>query len=134
MTPSVGAYLREWAAAQPSHPALKWAGGELTYAELHQRSSRVARALEAAGVRPGDRVAFLDKNSPEQVEMFFGASYLGAVPAPVNFRLAPPEVAVIVEDCEARVFAVGEEFMPAAEQLASLQLVQIGGTSTTHPT
>jgi long-chain acyl-CoA synthetase len=138
MTVSVGGYLRHWAAATPSHPALKWEGGELTYAQLHDRAAQVARALQAAGVRPGDRVAFLDKNSPEQVEMFFGASYLGAVPAPVNYRLAPPEIAVIVEDCEAKVFAVGEEFMPAVEQLAAslplVQLVQIGGSSVTYPT
>jgi long-chain acyl-CoA synthetase len=134
MTASVGNYLREWAAARPSVPALKWAGGELTFAELHDRSARVARALEAAGVRPGDRVAFLDKNGPEQIEMFFGAVYLGAVPAPVNYRLAPPEIAVIVEDCQAKVFAVGQEFMPAVEDLASVELVQIGGSSATHPT
>jgi long-chain acyl-CoA synthetase len=134
MTASVSGYLREWAAARPDHSALKWASGELTYAALHDRASRVARALEAVGVRPGDRVAFLDKNSPEQVELFFGASYLGAVPAPVNYRLAPPEIAVIVDDCEAKVFAVGEEFMPAAEKLESVQLVQIGGSSATYPT
>jgi long-chain acyl-CoA synthetase len=111
-------YLRHWAAEKPDHPALRWTGGELTYQQLHERACRVARALEGSGVGPGDRVAFLDKNSPEQVEMFFGAAYLGAVPAPVNYRLAPPEIAVIVSDAEAKVFAVGAEFTTAVEKVA----------------
>ena len=123
-------YLRHWAEHRPDHPALRWSGNQMTYRELHERACRVANALISAGVAPGDRVAFLDKNSPEQVEMFFGAAYAGAVPAPVNYRLAPPEIAFIVRDTEAKVFAVGSEFVPAADkvadELAGVSLVAIG--------
>lgn len=111
-------FLRHWARVRPDHPALLWAGGRLTYAELDQRSSQVAQALRAAGVGRGDRVAFLDKNSPEQVELFFGAAKLNAVPCPVNYRLAPPEIAFIVADSQAKVFVVGEEFAPAIDKVA----------------
>ena len=90
----------------------------MTYRELDERSSRLAQALKGAGVGPGRRVAFLDKNSPEQVELFFAAAKLNAVPCPVNYRLAPPEIAYIVRDSEAPVFAVGEEFVPAVEKVA----------------
>src|SRR5215471_486284 len=82
--------IRRFAAERPDHPALRWADGELTYRELHARSAQVAQALRAAGVGVGDHVCYLDKNSPEQVELFFGAAMLNAVPTPVNFRLAPP--------------------------------------------
>ncbi|MGZ4718548.1 MAG: AMP-binding protein, partial [Acidimicrobiales bacterium] len=109
--------IRHWAAEQPDHPALRWGDQQLTYRELDERSSRVAQALRAAGVGPGDHVAYLDKNSPEQIELFYGAAKLNAVPTPVNFRLAPPEVAVIVSDAEAKVFAVGEEFVPVVEKI-----------------
>ena len=111
-------FLRHWATERPEHPALRWADGQLTYGQLHERTSRVAQALRAAGVGPGSRVAFLDKNSPEQVELFFGAAKLNAVPCPVNYRLAPPEIAFIVADSEAPVFVVGEEFAPAIDKVA----------------
>jgi long-chain acyl-CoA synthetase len=89
----------------------------MSYKQLDDRSNRVAQALRAAGVGAGDRVAYLDKNSPEQVEMFFGAAKLNAVPCPVNFRLAPTEVAYIVANTEARVFAVGGEFLPGVDKI-----------------
>ena len=111
--------LRHWAAVRPDHPALRWAGGELTYRELDERTNRLAQALAAAGVGRGDRVAYLDKNSPEQIEIFFASAKLGAVPTAVNYRLAPPEVAFIVSDSEAKVFAVGEEFIPSVRKIES---------------
>ncbi|HET6963144.1 MAG TPA: long-chain-fatty-acid--CoA ligase [Acidimicrobiales bacterium] len=128
--------LRHWARERPDHPALRWAGGQLTYAQLDERTNRLAQALASAGVGAGDRVAYLDKNSPEQIELFFAAGKLNAVPCPVNYRLAPPEVAYIVSDSEAKVFAVGEEFVPAVRKVASDlpdQVVVIGGADGDWP-
>jgi len=124
--PTTADLIRHWAGKRPDHPALRWGDdGQMSYRELDERSSRVAQALRAAGVGPGDRVAYLDKNSPEQIELFFGAAKLNAVPAPVNFRLAPPEIAVIVTDSGAKVFAVGAEFVPVVEKVAG----ELGGTT-----
>ncbi|HMC38164.1 MAG TPA: fatty acid--CoA ligase [Acidimicrobiales bacterium] len=109
--------LRHWAAHRPGHPALRWDGGQMTYAELDERSNRAARGLADLGVGRGDRVAYLDKNSPEQLELFVAAAKIGAVPCPVNYRLAPPEVAFIVSDSEAKVFVVGEEFVPVLRKI-----------------
>ena len=81
-----------------------------TWAELDQRSNRVANALAAAGVGPEDRVAFIDKNGYEYFEVLFGAAKLNAVTVNVNWRLAPPEVAWIVDNAEAKVFFFGKEF------------------------
>jgi long-chain acyl-CoA synthetase len=123
--------IRRWAGERPDHPALRAAGEDLTYRELDERSSRVAQALQAEGVGAGVRVAVLDKNSPEQVELFFGAAKLNAVPTPVNFRLAPPEVAVIVNDSGAPVFVVGQEFADLAAaitgDLGATKVVVIDG-------
>ncbi len=128
--------IRLWAAHSPDRAALRFHGRSLTYRQLDERSSRLAQALRAAGVAPGGRVAFLDKNSPEQAELFFGAAKLNAVPVPVNYRLAPPEIAYIVRDTGAPVFVVGEEFVPAVEKVAGelggVQVVVIGDADR-HP-
>lgn len=111
--------LPYWASRRPDHTALRWGGGELTYRELDERSNKVAQALAASGVAAGDHVAYLDKNSPEQLELLFGAAKLNAVPCPVNYRLAPPEVAFIVNDSQAKLFVVGHEFVPVLDKVRS---------------
>ena len=72
-----------------TRPALTYEDRCLTYGDLDARSSRVARALLHDGVQPGDRVAILDKNTPEFFELQFGAAKLGAVMVAVNWRLSP---------------------------------------------
>ncbi|MBJ7461672.1 MAG: AMP-binding protein, partial [Ilumatobacteraceae bacterium] len=67
-----------------------------TWNELYQRSCQVAQALRTAGVKEGDRVSFLDKNSIEHFEVFYGCALLNAVCVDVNWRLAAPEVEYIV--------------------------------------
>lgn len=124
--PTTAGMIRHWAEVKPDHVALRWEGGEMTYRELDLRSSRVAQALRAEGVGPGERVAFLDKNAPGQVELFFGAAKLNAVPAPVNFRLAPPEVALIVSDTRAKVFVAGVEFRAATSEVSGTKVLAFG--------
>ncbi|HET6874916.1 MAG TPA: long-chain-fatty-acid--CoA ligase [Acidimicrobiales bacterium] len=123
---TIAGCIRHWAALRPDHPALRWAGGQLTYGELDASTSRLAQALGRAGVGRGDRVAYLDKNGPEQIELLFAAAKLGAVATPVNYRLAPPEIAYIVSDSGARFFAVGEEFLPAVQKVEQ----DLGGPTT----
>ncbi|MGI9029738.1 MAG: AMP-binding protein, partial [Ilumatobacteraceae bacterium] len=90
-------------------------GGSITYAELNVRSTRVAQALRASGVDAGDRVAMIDKNSAEQFELFFGAAKLGAIPAPVSFRLSAPEIRAVLDDAQPAVWVVGPEFAAFAD-------------------
>jgi long-chain acyl-CoA synthetase len=128
--------IRRGAAERPDHAALRWGDEHLSYRELDERSSRAAQALRASGVGPGDRVAYLDKNGPEQVELFFAAAKLNAVPTPVNFRLAPPEVALIVADAGAGVFLVGHEFAALVEAIADElpeTKIVVTGESDRHP-
>jgi long-chain acyl-CoA synthetase len=89
---------------------LTYLGATRSWAEHHRRSSQVAHALLAEGVGPQDRVAILDKNSVAFFEVLFGAAQINAVPVPVNWRLAPPEMAEIINDAEAGVLVVDVSF------------------------
>ncbi|MEV8441373.1 long-chain fatty acid--CoA ligase [Actinosynnema sp. NPDC051121] len=74
--------------------------GHITYAGFAVRVTRLAHRLREAGVRPGDRVAYLGPNHPSFVEVMFAAHVLGAIFVPVNFRLTAPEVAYVLADSE----------------------------------
>jgi long-chain acyl-CoA synthetase len=89
----------------------------ITYAEMDERSSRVARALGAEGVAAQDRVAFLDKNGPEYFEVLFGGGKINAVNVAVNWRLAPAEMKYTIDDAEAKVLFVGPDFFPHLAEL-----------------
>ena len=104
-----------------------------TWGELYERSVRVANALQAAGVGVQDRVAFLDKNSIEHFEVFYGCALINAVSVDINWRLAPPEVEFIVNDSAAKVLVVNADFWPVVEAIranltATKLIVVIGGT------
>jgi len=86
-------------------------GRQTSFAEFDRKTNRVANALEALGVKPHERIAYLGKNSDSYFELLMGAIKANVVMAPVNWRLAGPEVAFIVEDCKAAVLFVGPEFI-----------------------
>jgi acyl-CoA synthetase (AMP-forming)/AMP-acid ligase II len=103
--------LEYHAATRPEAPALRADDRSWTYRALHDEAGRVARALEAEGIGPQHRVAFLDRNVPEFFPFLFGASRLRAVTLAVNWRLAPAEMEYILNHAEARVLLIGAEFL-----------------------
>lgn len=107
--------VRDHAAEQGDIAAFTFGPQVITFAALDEGANRVANGLIALGIAPGDRVAFLGKNHPFYFEALLGAARIGAVMTPVNWRLAPPEVAYILGNCEARVVFVGEGFGEALE-------------------
>ena len=109
--------IRVHAAARPDAPALDAGDRSLTFGELDARSSQAAHALAGAGVGDGDRVAFIDKNGLEYFEVTFGLAKLGAVNVAVNWRLAAPEMAQIIDDAGAEVVVVGPDFVPQVERI-----------------
>ncbi len=114
---SIADVIRTHGAERPDAAALEMEGRSVTFAELDRRSSQVAQALVAAGVRADDRVAFIDKNGLEWFEVTFGTAKLGAVNVSVNWRLAPAEMAQIIEDAQAEVVIVGREFVSHVEKI-----------------
>jgi fatty-acyl-CoA synthase len=100
----LGAWLAKRRLKTPDKPALIHGEGEIvTYRQLADGTDRVSALLWHRGVRKGDRVAFLGENCPEFIQVLFGAAQLGAVFVPINTRLAPPEIAHVLTDSDARV-------------------------------
>jgi acyl-CoA synthetase (AMP-forming)/AMP-acid ligase II len=83
----------------------------LTYGQALVASNRVAHALASEGLGRGDRFAYLSKNCLEYPLIFIGASRIGAVPVPLNFRLAPPELAYIANDSGSRLLIARGEYV-----------------------
>ena len=111
--------VREMAAARPAHPAIRHRARTVTYAQLDERSNRLAQALLAAGAGPGSRIAHLDRSAPEVVELLAAAAKIGAVAVPLNWRLAAPELTAVVTDAGAPVILAGPEFLDVASEVAA---------------
>jgi long-chain acyl-CoA synthetase len=122
--------------SQPDAVAIVYGDHRLTYGELDERSSRVASALAAEGVQAQERVAFLDKNTPEFFELVFATAKLNAVVCAVNWRLAPGEAAFIINDAEPKVLVVGEELLPMlaamSSELTTVEKVVVIGAHEAH--
>ena len=114
---TLGDLARFHARERGDREALLFEGRATSFRDLDRHASRVANALLAEGVEPGARVAFLDKNSDDFFEVVLGCAKAGAVSVGVNWRLAPPEVAYILNDSRARVLFVGPEFHGLVEQI-----------------
>ncbi|MEO5874964.1 MAG: AMP-binding protein [Streptosporangiaceae bacterium] len=84
-------------------------GRPATYGDLMERSDRVADRLVAAGLRPGDRVGYVDRNATEYFELLFGVAKAGAVLVPLNFRLAPDELRWILADAGVSLVVAGPD-------------------------
>ena len=118
---------RHHAREAPDRVALHFGGHETSYGELDRRANRVANALLAEGLAPGDRVALLAKNSDRFFDRLFGAAKAGMVLTPINFRLKAPEIAYIVADAGARLLIVAGEFADTlagiADELAAVERI-----------
>ncbi len=108
---------RHWAREAPDRTAITAGDRTWTFAELEAESCRVAQGLMVAGVGAGSRVAYLDKNTPEYFTHLFGGAKLNAVSVAVNWRLAPPEMEFIIDDAEAVVLFIGEDFLGHLAQM-----------------
>src|SRR6516165_11740500 len=115
---TVGDISRYHGKTRPQDAAIYFEGQRLSYGDLDRRTNQIANALLADGVRPQARIAILSKNSPAFFELWFGAAKANVVLVPVNFRLAPPEVAYIVEHARAELLFVGADFYPLVHEIA----------------
>src|SRR6201746_2692595 len=76
--------------------AFEFEGRRTSYAEFDLHTNRVANAITALGIKPGERIAYLGKNSDIFFELLLGSIKAHVVMAPVNWRLAGPEIDFIV--------------------------------------
>ena len=116
-------WLAHHASVRPTKVAITdlGTGRRLTYAELDQRTGRLATVLtHHFGVGRGDRVAVLSHNNSNIFEVQFACWKLGAIFVPLNWRLAPPELEYIVGDCEPKVLLYGTSFADKAATLTAI--------------
>ncbi|WP_181782150.1 acyl-CoA synthetase [Pseudonocardia pini] len=135
-------YPGTWARKAPDHPATIMSGGPLdgivqTYAELDERSVRLARVFAEAGLGPGDHVAVVSENRPEVFEAYWAAVRSGLVVTAVNSHLTPDEAAYIVDDCEAQVLVVSAALPGLAEAVVAgtprvRRRLAVGGSVAGH--
>jgi acyl-CoA synthetase (AMP-forming)/AMP-acid ligase II len=101
-----------WAGIRPEAEFAVQGHRVLTYGEAAERMDRMASAL-AQALAPGERFALVAKNSVDVALLYLAASKAGVVPVPLNYRLAPPEWAYILNDSGARLLIAGDEFVSA---------------------
>ena len=99
---TVAGMFRANVAAFGNKPMFRYQDQTTTWSDHFARACAVAHALTAEGLGPGDRVAFLDRNGLAYFEVLFGGALMGAVNVAVNWRLAPIEMAAVIDDCRAR--------------------------------
>src|ERR1035437_4583176 len=100
------AFLGRAAEVFPDREAVVYGERRMTYKQLSAEVTRVAHALRACGVNPGDRAAYLMPNIPEMLVANFAVPLAGGVLVAINTRLAPPEVKYILEHSGATVLVV----------------------------
>jgi long-chain acyl-CoA synthetase len=110
-----------YAATDPARPAvITSAGHVVTFAELEEMSCRLAQALHAHGLRPGDHVAVVLPNDHRTHEVAFGLQRAGLYYTLVNTHLVAEEAAYIVEDCGATVLITSSTLADLAAELVAL--------------
>src|SRR3974390_2148268 len=88
---------------RPEAVALSFAGRQTTFSRFEERTNQVANALLRDGVRRGERISYLGKNSDVYFELLFGAAKVGVVMAPISWRLEGPEVRHVLNHAATRI-------------------------------
>ncbi len=114
-----------WAGKTPDRLALTAGDRTWTYGAIDTEAQRVAQGLIDLGVGSGDRIAYLDKNTPEYFMHLFGGAKVNAVSVAVNWRLAPPEMQYIIDNAEAKMLFVGEDFLGHLEQMTLPKITKV---------
>ena len=114
---NVGQWTTKWAELYPEEPSVKCGDLLLTKREFNNRINQLSHALQAKGIKKGDRVAGLLANGNEFLEILFACSKIGAIMVPMNFRLAPPELEYVLKDSVPKLFLYSPEFLVTVEAL-----------------
>jgi long-chain acyl-CoA synthetase len=114
MSFNLAVILSETAQSSPDRPVAMFTGGQLSYRQLDEASDRLAAALAAAGIMPGDFIALQLPNIPQFLISYFGILKAGGVVVPLNVLLKAPEVAFHLGDSGARILITWEGILAEA--------------------
>lgn len=112
-------HLNRAARVFPEKEALVYGKISRSYRQYHDRVTRLASALSAMGIQPGDVVATILPNIPAQAEAHFAVPATGAILNTINIRLEPETVTYILEHGQARAVLVDTQFLELAEAAIS---------------
>ncbi|RKY36284.1 MAG: fatty acid--CoA ligase [Candidatus Omnitrophota bacterium] len=98
-------------------PALIFDGRKISYAELRDRTDKLAKGLIKLGIEKGDKIGILLRNCPEYVISLFGIIKAGAIVVPLNFMLKEEELKPILEEAEIKLVISSSEFLSILERL-----------------
>jgi acyl-CoA synthetase (AMP-forming)/AMP-acid ligase II len=133
---SVSESLAAHARLQPGVIGARDTRRAMSFAQWHERASRLANGLLGLGLAPGDRVAVLAYNCVEWLEIYVALARAGLVMVPVNFRLLTPEIGYILEHSDARAVIVQHDLVDRIEPLrgatpiAPACWITLGGPAT----
>jgi len=116
---TVAGLIRHLSSLQPEHEMFVAGSERRSWAEEFELACRLAQAMRRDGLGVGDRIAFLDRNGLAYFDILFGGSLIGAVNVAVNWRLAPPEMAAIIEDAQAPLLVLHADYLPALRDMRS---------------
>jgi long-chain acyl-CoA synthetase len=114
---TVAGMLRTNSSETPDAAMLVDRESRFTWSEHFGRSCRVGNALRSEGLSRGSRVAFLDRNGAEYFETLFGGALGGIVNVAVNWRLAPEEMAAVIDDSGAEVLVVHSDYRECLSEM-----------------
>src|SRR5437660_4465848 len=111
---SIGDLLRRSGSREPAKLAVSCGSVSWTFAEMDTICNRLGRGLLGLGVRKGDRLAVLSRNSHAFAALRFAVARIGAVLVPINFMLNPDEINFILKSSGAKLLAAGPDFIEPA--------------------
>jgi len=111
----LGEILRLTAADVPDRPATAFLGAQLTWAEVKERSDRLATALARFGIAKGDRVGIMLPNCPQYLIAAFALLRIGAIVVNVNPLYTPREIGVVAADSGMRLLITLDVLAPQAQ-------------------
>ena len=118
-------YLSFHARSRARQPFSRFNGEELTMAQAWTRSGKFASALASLNIGPGTRFGILMRNAPDMVLLIYAASRCGAVPVPLNYRLAPAEWAWILNDAGAAAIISDSDFLDQCDEALPPDLLRL---------
>jgi bile acid-coenzyme A ligase len=126
-TISLGARLRQLAAEKPEAPAVTDEARTITWKQLDRRTDRIARGLEAAGVKVGDLVTVGLPNSVDFIEACYGLWKVGATPQPISWRLPAAEADAVMDLAQTPFLIAGPSIVSERPRYDIPSLLALGG-------
>ena len=119
------AIVAERARTEPDRPLVRFEDDVLTGGQLHENALRVAQALTARGLKPGDKAALMLDNGREAIEAWFGMTYAGIVEVPINTAFKGDLLTYMLTQAECKAIITKPEFVERIE--VDIEVLVVGG-------